>query len=125
MKVSVPRKRKNTKTLIRIATIAAAISIVIIMWWLPNLPAKLSGQFMMTRIIHNETIGVVIDGTIKNSGLTGATNVIVHFVFYDIQGNIIAERDSPPYLIGPLSAKDITLRYKVDASDFKWLFVNP
>lgn len=128
MKVLVSRKSKrNTKMLVVVITVAtAAIVAVWLLLWLPNTPAKLSGLFIMTRFIINDTLGVTIEGRIKNSGLSIAKNVTIQFEFYDEQGNILAERISPTYDISPLSEKAITLRFKVNAWDFKWWFVtNP
>jgi len=104
-----------TKMLI-VAALALAAVVVVGMSSLVRFSPSLSGDFTMNRIIG----GVMVEGTVTNSGMGSAKNVSVFFTFYDHQGNVIREWTKVLGDMGPHSEREVQLRFRIDALDFTW-----
>jgi len=79
-------------------------------------PPKLSAAFYMVQILG----GVMVEGTVKNSGLGVARNVSIHFIFYDYRENILMEWTKLLGDISPNSERQVQLRFRIDARSFTW-----
>jgi len=79
-------------------------------------PPKLSSAFYMVQILG----GVMVEGTVKNTGLSIARNVSIHFIFYDYRENILMEWTKILGDISPNSERQVQLRFRIDARSFTW-----
>ena len=77
---------------------------------------KLEANFYIVNIPG----GVMVEGTVRNSGLGVARNVALHLTFYNYQGGVIRNWTQPLGDLGANAEKHVTLRFKVDASSFTW-----
>ena len=103
-----------TKMAIIILIMAGILGTIIA---LPKIiPPKLSAAFYMVQILG----GVMVEGTVKNTGLGVARNVSIHFTFYDYQESILMEWTKILGDIGPNSERQVQLRFRIDARSFTW-----
>jgi len=104
-----------TKMVIIIIITAGILGTIIIA--LPKIfPPKLSAAFHMVQILG----GVMVEGTVKNSGLGVARNVSIHFIFYDYRENILMEWTKLLGDMSPNTERQVQLRFRIDARSFTW-----
>jgi hypothetical protein len=77
---------------------------------------KLEANFYMVNIPG----GVMVEGTVRNSGLGVARNVALHLTFYNYRGDVIRNWTQPLGDLGASAEKHVMLRFKIDASSFTW-----
>jgi len=103
-----------TKMAIIILIMAGMVGMIIA---LPKIfPPKLSAAFYMVQILG----GVMVEGTVKNSGLGVARNVSIHFIFYDYRENILMEWTKILGDMSPNTEREVQLRFRIDARSFTW-----
>ena len=101
-----------TKLLVFVLILALVVTFM-----LPRIiTPKLSSNFYMVGIPG----GVMVEGTVRNSGLGVARDVALHLTFYNYRGDIIRNWTQPLGDLGANAEKHVTLRFRVDASSFTW-----